>query len=376
MDFEFTSEQNMLRKSFAEFLSKECPFDLVKEIKKESPGYSKKIWKKMAELGWLGLIFEEKHGGSECSFLDLFILFEEIGKVLLPSPLFTSAAMAGLILSHAADDDQKGKYLPKIINGKMIATVALLDEKGQVSDTGSTAVAEKNDDGNYSITGNYILVPYADISDMILCCVNIKDDATGGPTLIMVNTATQGLSISAMDTITDEKKFALCFDNVSIEKQNIIGDIGKGSEYLDMVIQKAIVLKCAEMMGGFKQVLDMTVAYAAERKQFDVPIGKFQAIQHFCADIAIDLQGAELIAYQAASMMSKGLPCEKEVAMAKAWCSDTYRNATQISQQIHGGVGFTDEFNIGLFFKHAKESELMFGHSKIHRIKVADEIGL
>lgn len=376
MDFELTSEQNMLKKSFAEFLSKECPFDIVKEIIKSDPGYSKSIWKKMAQLGWLGLIFEEKYGGSEGSLLDLFILFEEIGKVLLPSPLFASVVMSGLLVSDAASEAQKKKILPAIINGKSIFTVALLDEKGNICSKNPKAVAMRNETGEYSVNGTFLLVPYANIAETILFCADVRGDGSGGPTLFMVDTKTKGLNISAVDTITDEKKFEVTFENVGIPAENIMGSIGKGDEYMDKMLPKAMVLKCGEMVGGFQQVLDMTVAYAAERKQFGVPIGKFQVIQHYCADMAIDLNGAKLIAYQAACAMSKGRSFVKEAAMAKAWCSDTYRDATQASHQIHGGVGFTEEFNIGLFYKHAKESELLFGHAKINRSKVADVMGL
>ncbi|MBW2367768.1 MAG: acyl-CoA/acyl-ACP dehydrogenase [Deltaproteobacteria bacterium] len=371
MDFSLTLEQNVLKETFTEFLSKECPFDVIREIKTSDEGYSKKTWRKMADLGWMGLGFEEKYGGSEGSFLDLFILFEEIGKVLLPSPLFTSAVMSGLLLSEAGSEEQKGKYLPRIINGKQIFTVALLDGKGRTLPTVPETVAIKNDAGDYTVSGSYLLVPYVNVSDHIFFIADIRNAPSGGPTIFMATPSSKELTFSAVDTITDEKKYAIRFDNVTIPAKNIIGGIGQGDFHLKRMLSKAIVIKCAEMIGGFNQAMDMTVAYAAKRKQFGVPIGKFQAIQHYCADMAIDLKGAQLMAYQAASMMSEGIACEKEVAMAKAWCSDTYRKATQICQQIHGGVGFTDEFNIGLFYKHAKECELMFGHSKIHRSKVA-----
>ena len=358
----------MLKDSFGEFLSKECPFDIVKEIKSNGKGYSKKIWRKMALLGWHGLVFEERYGGMEGSFLDLFVLFEEIGKTLLPSPLFVSAVMSGLLL-EAGNQDQKDEHLSRIISGKQIFTVAVLDESRRdfCSPTEPEAFAKKDSDGDYIVNGSFILVPYAKAADYILCCANITNGSTGGPSIFMVNSKSEGLHLSTMETITDEKKYSLRLENVKVSAKNVIGKIGQGAFHMNRMLSRAIVIKCAEMIGGFKQALDMTVQYAIGRKQFGVPIGKFQAIQHYCADMAIDLQGAQLIAYQAASMMSEGKACEKEVAMAKAWCSDTYRNATQVCQQIHGSVGFTDEFNVGLFYKHAKECELMFGHSKIHR---------
>lgn len=375
MDFELTTEQQMLKKSFAEFLSKESPFDTVREIKRSTLGYSEKIWKEMAQLGWLGLIYDEQFGGSEGSLLDLFILFEEIGKTLLPSPMFDSAVMSAMLVSDMAGEKIKKKWLPALINGEKIATVALLDKRGRVSLSAPPVAAEKKDKG-YTVSGTYILVPYADIADAIFFCANIKGNKPNGPTLFMVDPKSDGVSLASMDTLTDDKAYTVTLDKVNVDAENTIGDIGKSAAYMENMLTKATVLKCGEMTGAFKRVLDMTLDYAANRKQFGVPIGKFQAIQHNCADMAVHLQGAQLIAYRAAAMMSEGTANAKDVAMAKAFCSDTYRHATQVAHQIHGAVGFTEEFDIGLFYKHAKACELLFGHSQIHRATVADEMGL
>jgi len=375
MNFELTSEQQMLQKSFAEFLSKECPFDMVREIKESDLGYSKKIWKKMAQLGWLGLIHEKHYGGEEGSFLDLFILFEEIGKALLPSPLLESAVMSATLIADYADEKAKKKYLPSLINGKKIATMALLDEKGRFALSTPPAVAGKTGDG-YAVSGSFMLVPYADVTDFILFCADIKGDQPGGSTLFMIDAKSDGISLTQMNTITDDKTFAVDLDKVSLQAENIIGDIGKGTVYLEKMLAKATVLKCGEMTGAFKRVLDIAVDYASTRKQFGVPIGKFQAIQHKCADMAVNLQGAQLISYRAADRMSKNIAEAKDVAMAKAFCSDTYLSATQMAHQIHGAVGFSEEFDIGLFYKHTKACELFFGHSQVHRSTVADTMGL
>lgn len=376
MDFELTLEQKMLKKSFAEFLSKECPFDTVREIKKSALGYSKKIWNKMAKLGWLGLIHEERFGGSEGEFLDLFILSEEIGKALLPSPLFESAVMSAMLISDTADEKIKKKWLPSLINGKKIATVALFDGKGRISLSAPPVTAQKEENG-YTISGTYILVPYANIADVILICADIKGVQPGGPTLFMIDAKSDGVSLEAMDTLTDDKVYTVNLDKVNVAPENIIGDIGNSATYMEMMLDKATVLKCGEMIGGFKRVLDMAVNYASTRKQFNVPIGKFQAVQHYCADMAVNLQGAQLIAYRVATIMTEGTAdAKKDIAMAKAFCSDTYLHATQVTHQIHGAVGFSEEFDIGLFYKHAKACELIFGHSQIHRATVADAMGL
>jgi 3-oxocholest-4-en-26-oyl-CoA dehydrogenase beta subunit len=375
MDFGYDKEQEMLRKSFAEFLSKESPFDTIREIKKSEAGYAKELWKKMAQLGWLGLIFAEKYGGSQGTFTDLFLLFEEIGKVQLPSPLLMGNVLPGLIIQSAATDAVKEKYLPAMINGKKIVVLALYDEKGCMDSDRPKISATKEADG-YVVNGTRLLVPYANAADEILVCAQVEGDSENGPTLFAVDAKAKGIRTTSMNIITDEKSHVVVFDNVRVGAGNIIGKIGKGNAIINEVMPKAVVLKCAEMIGGLRRLLDMTVNYAKDRRQFGRPIGSFQAVQHFCADMAIFLDGGALIAGYAASLISDGAPCEKEVSMAKAFISDAYKQSTWMSQQIHGGIGFTEEFNIQLFYKHAKESELMFGHSAVHRSRVADLIGL
>ncbi len=375
MDFGYDKEQEMLRKSFAEFLSKECPFDVIREIKKSEAGYAKDLWKKMAQLGWLGLVFEEKYGGSQGAFTDLFLLFEEIGKVLLPSPLLMGNVLPGLMIQSAGTDAVKEKYLPDMINGKKIVTLALYDEKGCI-DCDSPGISAKKEADGYVINGTRLLVPYAAVADELLICAQVEGEGENGPTLFAVDAKAKGVSTTPFAIITDEKSHAVVFDNVRVNAGNIIGKTGSGNTAAHDVLPKAIVLKCGEMIGGLRRLLDMTVNYAKDRRQFGKPIGSFQAVQHFCAEMAIFLDGGALIASYAASLISDGAPCEKEAAMAKAFISDAYKQSTWMSQQIHGGIGFTEEFNVQLFYKHAKESELMFGHSAIHRSKVADLIGL
>ena len=376
MDFGLDKEQEMLRKSFQEFLSKECPFDIVREIKKSDIGYSTKIWKKMAQLGWLGLVFEEKFGGMQGSFMDLFILFEEIGKVLLPSPLLFGNVLSGLMIQTAGNDDQKNSDMPLLIDGKAIITTALFDENGKMDKDQPGIEASKSGNGEYILTGKRLLVPYASVADKILLCANVTGDGPSGPTLLVVDKNAAGITYTPVTTVSDETSYAVIFENVAVKEKNTIGDIGSGNTIIDSVLPMATVLKCGEMIGGLRRVLDSTVAYAKDRHQFGKPIGSFQAVHHHCADMAIFLDGAVLIAYHAASLISQNKPCKKEVAMAKAWCSDAYKQSTWLAQQIHGGIGFTEEFNIQLFYKHAKESELLFGHAK-HNLKiVADEMGL
>ena len=376
MDFGYSSEQDLLRKSFADFLAKECTFDSVKEWFNDPKGYAPAVWKKMADLGWMELVceaFENKDGDN---FLDAMILFEEVGRALLPSPLFASAVMAGFILSHIEKEGGVSKDLSDIKDGKKIFTVGLVDVNGRYDHKrpGVEAVLEKN--GNYGLSGTRLFVPYADAAHSLLLCADVKDPEAGGPTLFKIKTNSRGVSVSPMNTLYPERKCRVELKKVVAGPEDIVGNIGWGELYVDAVIGPATVLKCAEMMGGMGYICQTTVQYVKDRHQFGKPLGILQAVQHHCADMATLYEGARIISYQAASLINDGLPSNKEVAMAKAWVSDAYKKCTWISHQVHGAIGFTEEYPIHLYYRHAKENEILLGDSRHHRAKLIEMMGL
>jgi alkylation response protein AidB-like acyl-CoA dehydrogenase len=376
MDFGQNEETVMLRESAERFFREKCPPSLVKELVKGEIGYSTTLWKEMAELGWLGLIYDEKYGGSGGAFFDLFILSEEIGKALLPSPFFCSAVLSGLIINEAADESLKKVLLPPVIKGEKIFTLALFDEQGSYDFEDPNVKAEETENGDYIINGTRILVPYGHVADAILVCAGLEGPGSGGPTIFQIDGKAKGIKTTPLDTLTEEKASAVIFENVRLSSERVIGNRGEGAAYLTKILPKATIIKCGEMLGGLDRVVEMTVAYMKERHQFGRPLGSLQAVQHHCADLATYLETTRLIACQAASMLSEGIDCDKEVAMAKAWCSDAYKKSTWIAHQLHGGIGFTEEHDLHLYYKHAKESELAFGSSWFHRSKVAQEMGI
>jgi len=375
MDFGFSSEQQMLRNSFREFFKKESTPDLVRELWDDPSGYSPQLWKKMAKLGWLGLPYEERFGGSECGFLDLFILFEEMGKAQLPSPLFTSAALSGMIIDACGSDAQKKSILAAIVSGKRILTLALLNDAGEMDFHSPEIEVTVDEKGECRLNGARWLVPYANTADAILLCADVIG-TEGGPTLYCIDMKDPGITCEPLETLYGEKKCLVRFDKVVVTRDQIVGDVGRGNDCIENILLKAIVLKCGEMIGGARHVLDATVDYVKERRQFRRPLGGFQAVQHMCADMNTLYTGARLLAYQAASRLDQELASEKEVAIAKAWCSDAYKQMTWMAQQLFGGIGFTEEYPIQIYYKHAKECELLFGDSSYHRAKLADAMGL
>jgi alkylation response protein AidB-like acyl-CoA dehydrogenase len=376
MDFSLNEETILVRDNARRFLEEKCPSTLVREMAREEKGFSTAIWREMAELGWLGLIHDEAYGGIGGTFVDLAILFEEMGRALLPSPFFCSVILSGLTIQEAGDARLKDAYLPGIVTGEKIWTLSLLDAQGRYDYHDPKLGAKEVADGSYVLSGTRILVPYAHVAYEIVVCAKVTDSRHGGPTLFKADPRAQGLKISPLDTLTEEKTFVVVFQDVSLCSGDIIGTRGRGNTYIEKILPKAIVCKCAEMLGGLERVIEMTVGYARERHQFGRPLGSLQVVQHYCADMATYLETTRLITYQAASLLSKGIPCDKEVSMAKAWCSDAYKRCTWMAHQIHGGIGFTEEHDLHLYYKHAKASELDFGDSWFHRRKVAEAIGM
>jgi len=375
MEFGLSEETKMLQSSAEKFCKEKSPSAFVKSMIQDEKGFSEAHWKEMASLGWLGLIYDEKYGGSGGSFFDWFILFEEIGKSQLPSPFLCSAVFAGLLLNEAGGEKVKQTHLPPMIQGEKILTIGLRNEQGQYDHAAPALRAKEGGGGTYLIQGTRVLVPYAQVAEEIIVCADLKGGKASGPTFFKVSGKASGLKKTPLHTLTGEKNFGVVFEDVKVSQDDLVGSIGQGDAYVDQVLPKVITLKCGEMVGGLTRVLNMTVDYVKQRVQFGRPLGALQVVQHYCADISTLADTSRMIAYQAASFIDAGLPCAKEVAMAKAWCSDAYKKSTQIAHQLHGGIGFTEEHDLHLYYKHAKVSELDFGDSWDNRQKVSEAMG-
>jgi len=377
MDLGFSEEQEMLRTTARDFLTKECPSELVKKLAEDEKGYSPELWKKMAELGWMGLAFPEEYDGMGMTFLDLVILLEEMGRACLPGPYFSTVVLAGYTILEAASEEQKKELLPKIANGDLILTLALTEPSARYEPDAITIEASRDKD-DYVINGTKLFVPDANVADYMICVARTKDGASPekGITLFLVDAKGPGISITLLKTIAGDKQCEVIFNNVRVPKGNIIGELDKGWPVVDKILQKATVGLCAQMVGGAQKVLEMSVNYAKERVQFGRPIGSFQAIQHHCANMVTDVDGSKYITYEAAWKLSEGLPATTEVSMAKAWVSEAYRRVTLLGHQIHGAIGFCMDHDMPLYFKRAKAAEPTFGDADFHREMVAKELGL
>ena len=374
MKLTLTEEQEMIKKTACDFLADKCPKTFVTQMEESETGYSKELWQEMAELGWMGLAFPEKYGGGDMNFLDLAVLLEEMGRACLPSPFFSTVVLGGLPVLDVGSEEQKQEYLPKLIRGEKIFTLALTEPGYQNYDASSVTVAATPDDGNYIINGTKLFVPDAYITDYLICVARTKSE--NGITIFLADAKNPRINCTVLKTVAGDKLCEVVFDQMPVPKANILGQLDQGWSAVQKIIERAAVGKCCEMVGNIQRVLEMTVDYAKERKQFDRPIGSFQIIQHYCADMATDIDGARFSTYQAAWMLSEGLPCTKEVAIAKAWIGEASQRVVALAHQIHGAIGVTIEHDLHFYTRRAKAAELAFGDANFYRGIVAGEMGL
>lgn len=378
MNYDLKEEQQILKDAAHKFLAKECSGIFVREMMESDKGYTDELWHKMAKLGWTGLLFPEKYGGSEGSFLDLAVLLYEMGYVCLPGPFFSTVVLGGFTLLEAGSEDQKKNLFPGIIRGDRILTLAWNEIDGTYTPEGLSFRAELKGD-HYVLSGTKLFVPDAHAADTIICAARTEKpgkDSEWGVSLFLVDGKSSGVAAHLLKTIAGDKQCEVTCNNVLVPKENLLGDLNQGWRVLKKVLKKAAVAKCAEMCGGAQRVLGMVIPYSKEREQFGRPIGSFQAIQHHCVNLLTYVDTSKFMTYQAAWRISQGLPFEKEASMCKAWVSDSYRRSVALGHQVMGGIGFMEEHDLQLYFKRAKAAELAFGDADFHRKIVAQQMGL
>jgi len=374
MDFSYNKEQKMYQDSARDFFVKECSFDLLREIFSTEEGYSKEHWNKIAHLGWTGMIIGEEYNGIGGTFLDLCPIIEEMGRSMFPGPFLVTAVSAAALISKEGDERIKKKILPLISDGKAIVSIAIGETGTEAAPEDIKTTAKRTDDG-YILNGSKLFVPYAHVSDYIICLALDESVPGGGLTLFMVDGNSSGLECTPIPTFSVDKYSKVDFKEVKTKQRDIIGTPGMGWEAAEKLMTFAAASACVQMIGGMERVLEMTVDWVKNRKQFGMPIGSFQAIQHHCAEMAIDVESSKFITYQAAWKLSKTFDAKREVSMAKAWTGDAYQRLTATAIQVHGAMGFTEEYNLHYYYKQAKSLQLMHGGSRYHKQKVAKDSG-
>jgi alkylation response protein AidB-like acyl-CoA dehydrogenase len=329
------------------------------------------MWQKMAKLGWMEIHFPEAYGGLGDPFVELTIILEEMGKKAFPSPFFSTVILCGLTLMEGGSEKQKKTLLPKIAAGKLIMSLAQYEKEAGYQEAGISLSAQPEGD-DYILNGTKMFVLDANIADLLIVAARTPE----GVTLFLLNPKTSGVCIQKLQTIGRDNNCVVTLENVKISKNDMIGGPGKGWQIMEKMTPKATVAKCAEMLGGCQESIAMTATYAKERVQYGTPIGGFQAIQHYMADMRIAYDTSIYYLHKVAWMLDEGLDVTKEVSALKAQVNEQYKFITERAVQIHGGIGTTREFNIGLFYRRAKAFEYILGDTDYHQNKIADALGL
>ena len=375
MDLGLTEPQEMLKKMARDFLATECPKKLVREMEEDEKGYSPDLWRKMADLGWMGLPFPESYGGGDGGFLDLAVLLEEMGRACLPGPFFPAVVLGGFCVLEAGTEEQKQEFIGRIATGELIMTLALTEESGRYDAEGINMLASARGD-SFALDGVKFFVPDAHVAHSIVCVARTSEaqSPAEGISLFPVKNEGPGVVSKVLPSLAKDRQCEVRFQGVTVPAGGVLGSPGMGWRAIESVMRRAAVAKSIEMIGGAQQVLEMTVAYAKERVQFDRPIGGFQAVQHHCANMAIDIDAARYLAYLAAWKLDEGLPCTAEAAAAKAWTSDASRRVASLGHQVHGAIGFTLDHDMQLYSRRAKAAEVALGDADFHRGILAREL--
>jgi len=374
MDFSLNEEQQMLKKAARDFLEKECPESFVRKMEASNIGYSPFLWRKIAELGWLGIMIPEKYGGLGGSILDTTVLYEEMGRAIFPGP-HLSTILCGIIIQNSANEQQKKQLLPKVINGELIPAFALTEPSASWDASGISVRATTEGDG-FVINGTKLFVNDAHIADHILCAVKTRDCEVPehGITLFLVDTKSSGIRISPLKTTAGDKQCEVIFNNVKVPCSDIVGEVNRGWDSVIKALQNGSVLLCAQMVGAGQKILELTLDYAKTRVQFDEPIGIYQYVQEHCVNIFARVEASRSVTYQAAWYLSEDLPSDIEVAVAKSWTGDAMEYLCWYAHQVFGGVGYTvDHGLLPLFTRRCKAAQLYLGDSKYHRKKISEQ---
>ena len=374
MDIGFTEEQELLRDTARRFLESECNTQFVRRRMAEPAAVTDEFWQKLAEQGWLGIIYPEEEGGSGLGLVDLVVLMEEMGRAVMPGPFLSTVLLGGAAIGDAGTPAQRQQWLPQIAAGTAKAALAWTEPNLRWDAAGVTASAREAAAG-FTLSGTKLFVGDAHLADILVVAARTRDGSTmeDGVSLLLVPKDTPGLAITVLPTIDETRK--LCevrLDNVVLPMAALIGERHRGWVPLSRVIARATVALAAEMCGGAQQVLDMTVAYAKIRIAFGKPIGSYQGVKHQAADMLVAIENAKSLTYYAAWAMDQGLEeAPLAVSMAKAAASDMYRKVAGTGIQLHGGIGMTWEHDLQLYFKRAKASEVAFGDATWHRERIA-----
>lgn len=372
MDLDLTQEQEMLRDMVRGVCAEYSPLDVVRKFEDDPIGYPAELWKQMAELGLLGITIPEEFGGSGQSILEAAVVYEELGRSLAPTPHFVSCVMGANVLLLAGSDAQKQEWLPKIASGEAILAPAWTEPDGGFGPKG-VQLRARSDGNDFVLSGAKRHVQFAAAATKLLVLARTGDGVTDVD-LFLVDPKAKGAKLTQQRSLASDTQYRVDLDGVRVSAADRIGKAGSGWATWSTAMHDGIILLAAWAVGGAEKALDITVDYAKNREQFDKPLGAFQAISHYLADGSVLIDGGRTLVYEAAWARATGRPVQRLAPMAKLFACQSYRDITAKCQQIWGGVGFTLEYDIQLFFRRAKQLQITWWDTRYLEELVAADV--
>lgn len=368
MDFSYTEEQQMLQDSIARFVLNDYDFDQRMKLVKSAPGYSEEHWRLFAELGWLMVPFTEADGGLGGSATDLMVVMEEFGKGIVIEPFLATAVLAGGVVAAAGNDTQKTELLGRVMAGDLHMALAYAEPQSRyrLADVATTA---RKDGDHYVLSGHKAVVLNGAAAEMIVVSARTSGAQTDkdGVSLFLVDTGSDGVRINGYRTQDGGRAAEIHLDAVNVPADRLLGEEGQALPIINHAINRAMLAVCAEAVGAMEVLLRKTVEYSKTRVQFGVPIASFQALQHRMADMFIEHQQAKSIVLMAAMKLDHGgAEADRAVSAMKSRVGKAGRRIGQEAIQIHGGIGVTEELDVGHYFKRLTVIELLFGSGDFH----------
>ena len=369
MDFDFTQEQVMLRNLTREFLTRESTPRAVRTLMEEPSGFSDATWQQMSEMGLPGLAIDPGYGGQGLGMVELALVLDEMGRAAYPGPFFATSVLAASAIAAGGQPNQLARFLPDIAQGRTKATLALIEDALSWAGSGVRMTAERR--GNeFVLNGTKRFVPFAQAADLILVVARTSSgSADDGTTVFALPADAAGLrQVPNVEMDHTSKTSTLTFDGVAVAADAVIGEVDRGWAVIGPTLQRAAIGASAEMLGAARRCMEMSVEYAKVRQQFGQPIGAFQAIKHACAEMLLEVENAHAATYYAAWALDAGAPdAALAASVAKAYVGDASRKVCGSSIQVHGGIGFTWEYDLHLYVKRAKHLEPLYGDADFHR---------
>jgi alkylation response protein AidB-like acyl-CoA dehydrogenase len=355
LDLAFTEEQDMLREVVRSLLAEHAPLTVVREMEDDPVGYPADLWKRLGALDLLGLLLPEAHGGSGMTALEGVVLYEELGRALAPTPHFVSCVASGTALATSGSETQQAEWLPRIASGEAILTPAWVEPDGGFGPRGvqHTRATTSDDGATLTLTGTKRHVAFAAAASRLVVLAR-TGDGDADIDLFLVDPNAAGVTLTQQFTVASDTQYRVDLDGVRVTAANRVGAAGSGWATWASVRDDALILLAAWAVGAADHAQAITVQYAKDREQFGKPIGAFQSIAHYLADRQAELDGARTLVHEAAWARSTGRSVARLAPMAKLFAARVLRDLTATSQQIHGGNGFTLEYDVQLFFRRAK----------------------